>query len=250
MKTITVLLADDHTIIRQGLRLVLEAWPGIEVVGEAEDGRQCVSEAKRLRPDVVLLDLAMPLLNGVEATRQITNEVPVTKVLVLSSYSDDQHLAQAIEAGASGYLPKEAAAEHLLQAIRVIAEGAAFFAPTISARLLEMRREAFLNGRPFRGEPTKLTSRQTEVLQLVAEGYANKQIAALLFISIKTVEKHRQLLMDKLNIHNISALTRYAVSRGVVESGRAPEWPLAAAQASPVEARQNPALSRMERPVP
>lgn len=224
MKTISVLLADDHTLIRQGLRLVLEAWPGMEVVGEAEDGRQCVREAHRLRPDVVLLDLAMPLLNGVEATRQITSEVPSTKVLVLSSYSDDQHLAQAIEAGASGYLMKEAAAEHLLHAIRVIAEGATFFTPTISARLLELRRENFLNRGPFRSKPIKLTSRQTEVLQLIAEGYANKQIADLLLISIKTVEKHRQMLMDKLNIHNVAALTRYAVSHSVVESGRAPAW--------------------------
>ena len=237
MKKITVLLSDDHTIIRQGLRLILEAAGDIEVVGEAEDGHQCLLEANRLRPEVVLLDLAMPRLNGVEAIRQITRDMLSIKVLVLSSYSDDQHLEQAIDAGATGYLVKETAGSYLLQAIREIARGIAFFSPTVSARLFKLRRERFLNGRPFSTEPTALTSRQTEILQLIAEGYANKQIAGLLLISLKTVEKHRQMLMDKLNIHDIATLTRYAVSAGVVESGRAPTWARALGGPSPGQAR-------------
>jgi DNA-binding NarL/FixJ family response regulator len=174
----------------------------------------------------VLLDLAMPVLNGVEAARQIRKEMPGSKVLILSSYSDDQHLAQAIEAGASGYLMKETAANLLLQAIREVAKGNAFFSPPVATRLVRQQQKSFLNGSPVRKKRTLLTSRQTEVLQLIAEGYANKQIAALLAIGSKTVEKHRQALMDKLNIHNVATLTRYAVSIGVVESGRPPTWPV------------------------
>jgi DNA-binding NarL/FixJ family response regulator len=220
MKKITVLLCDDHTMVRSGLRLLLEAGEDIEVVGEVENGRQVVPETKRLLPDVVLLDLSMPVLNGVEAARQIAKEAPSAKVLILSAYSDEQHVQHAVEAGVVGYLMKETAGNDLLQAVRDVARGNAFFSPPVARRLLKRSREMFLNGGPVRTKATTLTSRQTEILQLIAEGYANKQIGGLLSLSIKTVEKHRQELMNKLNIHNIATLTRYAVSMGIVESNR------------------------------
>ena len=222
MKTITVLLSDDHAVVRTGLRLLLEAEADIHVVGEAANGHQSVREAKRLKPDVVLQDLAMPLLNGLEAARQIAKEVPSAKVLILSAYTDDAYIEHAIEAGAAGYLMKETAGNDVLRAIREISKGNAFFSPPVARRLLKQCQEKFLNGRPVRTMTTKLTSRQTEVLQLIAEGYATKQIAGLLSLSIKTVEKHRQDLMNTLSIHNIASLTRYAVSSGVVESNRLP----------------------------
>jgi DNA-binding NarL/FixJ family response regulator len=222
MKKITVLLSDDHTLVREGLRALLEKTEDIQVVGEASNGQQSVREAKRLKPDVVLLDISMPLLNGLEAARQITKEVPSAKVLILSAYTDDAYIEHAVEAGAAGYLMKETAGEDLLRAIREIAGGNAFFSPPIARRLLKQWQEGLPNGGPARTKTPKLTSRQTEILQLIAEGYATKQIADLLSLSIKTVEKHRQDLMNTLNIHNIASLTRYAVSSGVVESNRLP----------------------------
>lgn len=222
MKKITVLLSDDHTLLRKGLRLLLEAEPDMQVVGEAADGHQSVKETKRLKPDVVLQDLAMPLLNGLEAARQIAKEVPATKVLILSAYTDDAYIEHALEAGAAGYLMKETAGDDLIRAIREIAGGNAFFSPPVAKRLLKQWQEKFPNGSPVRADRIRLTGRQTEILQLIAEGYATKQIAGLLSLSIKTVEKHRQDLMNTLNIHNIASLTRYAVSSGVVESNRMP----------------------------
>ena len=222
MKTITVLLSDDHTVVREGLRLLLEKEADMQVVGEAANGRRSVGETKRLKPDVVVLDIAMPLLNGLEAARQIAKEVPSTKVLILSAYSDDAYIQQAIEAGAAGFLMKETAGDDLLRAIREIAKGNAFFSPPVAKRLLKQWQEKLLNGSPVKTMATMLTSRQMEILQLIAEGYATKQIAGLLSLSIKTVEKHRQDLMNTLNIHNIATLTRYAVSSGVVESNRVP----------------------------
>ena len=224
MKTITVLLSDDHTLVREGLRLLLEKEADIQVVGEAANGRRSVGETKRLKPDVVVLDIAMPLLNGLEAARQIAKEVPSAKVLMLSAYTDDSYIEHAIEAGAAGYLMKETAGNDLLRAIREIANGNAFFSPPVAKRLLKSWQQTFPNGSPVRTKASMLTSRQTEVLQLIAEGYATKQIADLLSLSIKTVEKHRQDLMNLLNIHNIASLTRYAVSSGVVESNRMPNW--------------------------
>ena len=224
MKKITVLLSDDHTIVREGLRLLLETAADIQVVGEAADGHQSVREAKRLKPDVVLLDIAMPLLNGLEAAKQIAKEVPSAKVLMLSAYTDDAYIERAIETGAAGYLMKETAGNDLLRAIREVARGNAFFSPPVAKRMLKQWQEKFLNGSPIKTTTAKLTSRQTEVLQLIAEGYATKQIAGMLSLSIKTVEKHRQDLMNLLNIHNIASLTRYAVSSGVVESNRVPDW--------------------------
>ena len=223
MNTIKVLICDDHTLVREGLRLLLGAAEDIELVGEAEHGRQAVQETKRLFPDVVLLDLSMPQLNGVEATRQIAREVPSAKVLILSAYSDEQHMQAAIEAGAAGYLMKGTSADDLLPAVRAIAKGNTFFRPSVPRRLLKQWQEKSPNDCRVRTNATMLTSRETEVLQLIAEGYANKQIAGFLSISQKTVEKHRQTLMHKLHLHNVAMLTRYAVSTGIVESNCAPQ---------------------------
>jgi DNA-binding NarL/FixJ family response regulator len=217
MEKIRVLLADDHTVVRQGLHALLEAEPDITVVGEAETGREAVQLAKKLSPDVVVMDIAMPNLNGLEATRQIAKEVPNTKLLVLSSYNDDEYVYQVTEAGAMGYLLKQTAATDLIKAVRETKAGNAFFSPAITKRLVEHYRDAFLRGVSASKGTGHLTSREIEVLQLIAEGKANKQIAADLSISIKTVEKHRQQLMDKLNIHDIAGLTRYAISKGVIE---------------------------------
>src|SRR5881409_2367456 len=183
MQKITVLLADDHTLVRQGFRALLEAEPDLAIVGEAETGRQAVQLAKKLRPDVVLMDIAMPLLNGLEATRQIIRQVPSSKVLVLSSYSDDEYVHQLTEAGAAGYLLKQTAAGDLIKAVREARKGNAFFSPAISKRLLDHYREAFMKGIPVRKRTDLLTSREAEVLQLIAEGKANKQIASELSIS-------------------------------------------------------------------
>jgi DNA-binding NarL/FixJ family response regulator len=222
MKKIGVLLVDDHAVVRQGLRALLEAEGDMAVIGEAENGRQAVALTKKSLPDVVLMDLAMPGLNGLEATRQILRTVPATKVLVLTSYGDDDYVTQLLDAGAAGYLVKQTAAADLLKAIRDVRVGKSFFSPMIAKRLRQQPRTSEVDAENgSRG--AKLTSRETEVLQLVAEGLANKQIAAELNISIKTVEKHRQQAMNKLNIHDIAGLTRYAISRGWVEGGvRAP----------------------------
>ena len=217
MQKIKVLLADDHTVVRQGLRSLLAAEEDIEIVGEAESGRQAVQMAKKLLPDVIVMDIAMPLLNGLEATRQITKELPSSKVLILSSYNDDEYVQQLTEAGAVGYLIKQSAANELLKAIRETQKGNAYFSPSISRRLLERYRQAFISGQPVRKTAEHLTSREAEVLQLIAEGKANKQMAGELCISIKTVEKHRQQLMNKLNIHDVAGLTRYALAKGIIE---------------------------------
>jgi len=219
MEKITVILADDHTVVRQGLRALLEAEEDMCVIGEAENGRQAVQMTKRLRPDVVVMDIAMPLLNGLEATRQVSRESPKSKVLILSSYSDDEYVQQLTDAGAAGYLVKQTAAQDLVTAIREAKKGNAFFSPTISKRLLEHFRSS-IGKPPGEKKSPKLTPRELEVLQLIAEGYANKQIAGELFISIKTVEKHRQQLMNKLDIHDVAGLTRYAMAKGVIESSK------------------------------
>ena len=223
MNKIKILLADDHTVVRQGLKVLLEAQPDMEVVGEAANGRQAVQIALKLAPDVVVMDIAMPSLNGLEATRQIIRALPSAKVLILSSYNDDEYVSQLTEAGAAGYLLKQTAATDLIRAIREIRKGKAFFSPAVSKRLLEYYRETIVKGTRAPRTRTFLTSRETEVLQLIAEGEGNKQIAAELGISIKTVEKHRQQVMNKLHIHEVAGLTRYAISKGMIPSGANPE---------------------------
>jgi DNA-binding NarL/FixJ family response regulator len=215
MKKISLLLVDDHTVVRQGLRALLSQEEDMEVVAESENGRQAVQMATKTTPDVVIMDVMMPLMNGLEGTRQVLKNVPSTKVLVLSSFSDDDYVQQLTEVGASGYLIKQTAADNLLLAIREVQKGNAFFSPAIAKRLRDRCRQAFADGQPLKRN-INLTSREAEVLQLIAEGLPNKQIAGELGISIKTVEKHRQQVMNKLNIHDVAGLTRYAISKGVV----------------------------------
>ena len=218
MKRITVLLAEDHEIVREGLRTLLEAEGDIAVVGEAETGRQAVALARRLRPAVVVMDIAMPLLNGLEATRQILKAVPATRVLILSAHSDDAYIEQVIATGAAGYLIKQTSARVLSRAIRECHAGRMFFSPAIAKRLEQRDQKSPNHTGQLKRQIARLTSREAEVLQRIAEGGANKQIAAALGISIKTVEKHRDHLMHKLNIHDTAGLTRYAISAGIIES--------------------------------
>jgi len=218
MNLIKTLLADDHTIVREGLRALLVADGRIEVVGEARNGREAVEFAATLHPDVVVMDIAMPLLNGLEATRQILSATPGTKVLILSAHSDDAYIDRVIAVGAVGFLIKQTSAQILAKAIHEVMEGHTFYSPQVSKRLREHYQAPDKAGGLMIKKATGLTSRELEVIQLIAEGQANKQVAAGLNISIKTVEKHRQHLMDKLNIHDTAGLTRYAIARGIIES--------------------------------
>ena len=218
MKRIAVLLAEDHAIVRQGLRLLVEADGDIEIAGEAKTGREALRMTCELRPEIVVMDIAMPLLNGVEATRQILKAVPTTKVLILSAHSDAEYVEQVVKAGARGYLVKQSSGDILAKAIRELHQGKTFFAPSIAKRLQEGFQKSADGVGLRKKSDHELTSREVELLQLIAEGQANKQIASELSISIKTVEKHRQHLMEKLNIHDIAGLTRFAIGAGIVES--------------------------------
>jgi DNA-binding NarL/FixJ family response regulator len=218
MKKITVLLAEDHTIVREGFRKMLELENDIQVVGEAQDGRQAVAMVKKLRPAVVVMDIAMPLLNGLEATRQILKTVPGTRILVLSAHSDDAYVKSATESGAMGFLLKQVSAHVLSEGIREVNQGNNFFGPAILKRLRERERKTFDRTGLLKPHNVRLSSREMEVLQLIAEGKANKETAAELGISIKTVEKHREKVMSKLDVHDTAGLTRYAISAGIIES--------------------------------
>lgn len=218
-KSIRVLLADDHAVVREGLRALLEVESDIEVVGEAKTGREAVDRTKELLPEVVVMDIAMPLLNGLEATRQILKALPATRVVVLSAHGDDAYVEQVIELGAVGYLVKQTSALVLSKAIREAAKGNTFFSPSISRRLRERPETPHGAAGKRRKGTARLTSREVEILQLIAEGKANKQTAGELRISIKTVEKHRQSLMNKLDIHDTAGLTRYALAAGIIEGG-------------------------------
>ena len=218
MNVITVLLADDHLVVREGLRNLLEAEGDIKVAGQAENGREAVQMVKKLRPEVVLLDIAMPFLNGFEASRQILKIAPATKVLILSAHSDDEYVEQVTVLGASGYLIKQTSADVLAKAIREVHKGNIFFSPSISKRRQDRHQKLPDRAGLLKKKNIRLSSREMEVIQLIAEGQANKQIAAELDISIKTVEKHRQHLMEKLNIHDTAGLTRHAIAAGIIES--------------------------------
>jgi two-component system response regulator NreC len=214
MSALRILLADDHTVVRQGLRKVLEERPEWQVVAEAGDGRDAVRLAEEHRPDVAVVDVAMPLLNGIEATRQITRRAPGTKVLVLSMYPDEAYVTQMLKAGATGYLLKDSADVDLLQAVQAVSQGKSFFSPAV-ARLMSDD-YARQRGENAVDRYESLSDREREIFQLVAEGKTNKEIAALLFISPSTVETHRARIMEKLDLHSAAEIVLHAVRRGVI----------------------------------
>jgi DNA-binding NarL/FixJ family response regulator len=207
------LLADDHVIVRDGLRSLLEKERDFTVVGEAENGRDAVEQATRLRPDVVVMDIAMPGLNGIEATRQITAQPPKPKVIALSMHSDKRFVAEMLQAGASGYLQKNCAFKHLVNAIRSVIAGQMYLGPSVTGIVVEGFKQRLPAPQP--GEAATLSPKEREVLQLLAEGSSTKEIADHLGISGKTVDTHRQHIMDKLGIHSIAELTKYAIREGL-----------------------------------
>jgi DNA-binding NarL/FixJ family response regulator len=215
---ITVLLAEDHEVVREGLRTMIEADGDIKVLGEAKTGREAVLMNRQVRPDVVVMDIAMPLLNGIQATQQILSESPKAKILILSAHADPEYVDQLMALGVVGYLTKQTSAEMVARAVREVYAGGTFFSPSVAKHLRDNYQKAPLCPRSFKRNRIRLTSRESELLQLIAEGHVNKQIASELDISIKTVEKHRQHLMEKLHIHEIAGLTRYAIATGVIES--------------------------------
>lgn len=220
MRGIRILLAEDHVIVREGLRNLLELQQDFTIVAEVSNGREAVELARRLLPDVVVMDIAMSLMNGIEATRRILRHVPEARVLILSAHSDDEYIAKVAGIGASGYLVKQTSGVSLVRAIRKVAAGHSSYSPSILKRISAIPQKNATCKVGGEAAPARLTPRENEVLQLVAEGLANKQIAVELQISIKTVEKHRQQVMDKLDIHETAGLTRYAIAAGVIE-GRA-----------------------------
>ncbi len=215
MNKIRILLADDHAVVRKGLRFLLERQPEMEVVGEASDGREAVRLAAELKPHVVVMDIGMPQLNGIEAAAQIVKQNPQVNVIMLSVHSDESYLLRALSAGAKGYLLKDSAEEDLVRAVQVAAQGKPFFSPVISEKLLEdyMR---YLQQRGLKDSYDLLTDREKEVLQLLAEGKSNKEVAALLNLSPYTVETHRTHIMQKLNLHNTAEIVLYAVRKGII----------------------------------
>ena len=227
-KSLKILIAEDHDVVREGLKILISADPAMEVAGEAETGQMALRLAKQLRPDVVLMDLAMPRGNGLEAAREIRKEVPGAKVLVLSAYKDEETVRRVLDAGASGYMTKHSAADELLAAIREVGNGRSYYGSQIAAKLRGRQRQFLPPGQAIAKAP-HLTPREQEVLVLIARGQPNKEIAFTLGVSIKTVEKHRQSVMDKLDIHDIAGLTRYAVAKGMVGP---PPSPLASLKAA------------------
>jgi DNA-binding NarL/FixJ family response regulator len=215
MDKIRILLADDHTILRNGIRAILEDEPGMLVIGEADDGRKAVSLACQLKPDIVVMDIAMPLLNGLEATRQIKHSCPEVKVVILTMHDNEEYIIQMLEAGAMGYILKDAAARELISALRTVHKGEAVLSPAITRIVIE----DYLRWGGIRPSENneELSPREREILQLIAEGYTSKQIAEMLVISIKTVQAHRNSLMQKLNLHNRGELIKYAIQKKIIE---------------------------------
>jgi len=215
MGKIKVLIADDHTILRQGIKALLDNQAEIEVIGEAKDGREALTLIERLLPDVILMDIAMPGLNGLEATRRIKKKFPKIKVLVLTMYTNEEYVFQILNAGANGYLVKETAFQDLISAIRAVYRDEAFMSPSISKKVINRYMQRVRETNNTTGDI--LTTREREILQLIAEGSSSKKIAEALFISPKTVETHRTHIMDKLNIHNRTDLVKYAIRTGIVD---------------------------------
>ncbi len=217
MNAVRVLLADDHVLVRTGIRMLLQSIEGVTVVGEASDGRQAVELAATLRPRIVLMDISMQNLNGLEATAQIRREQPDTRVIILSMSADEAHVMQALRAGAAGYLLKDATPEELALALTAVESGNTYLTPRVSRQVVD----GYI-GRLAEGETTldALTPRQREILQLIAEGQGTKEIAYKLGLSVKTVETHRSQIMDRLNIRDVPGLTRFAIRNGMVSPDR------------------------------
>lgn len=215
MSAIRILLADDHGVVRRGLRLILERHEGFEVIGEAADGRQVVRLAEELMPNLVIMDIGMPQLNGIDAAAQIIHRNPRVGVIILSVHSDEGYIVRALSAGAKGYLLKDSAEEDLVQAVRIVAQGRPFFSPKITQTLLEdyVRQ---LRQKGLQDSYDLLTEREKEVLQLLAEGKSNKEVATILDLSVYTVETHRTNLMQKLNLHNTAEIVLYAVRKKII----------------------------------
>ncbi|MDY6970813.1 MAG: response regulator transcription factor [Thermodesulfobacteriota bacterium] len=214
MDKIRVLLAEDHTIVRKGIHSLLDGETNIDVIGEAGDGRDALKKVEQLRPDVVVMDIAMPVLNGLEATRRIKKLFPEIKVLILTVHTNEEYIFQVLRAGASGYLVKQAAPAELISGIKAVWRGDSFLSPTISRKVIEeyiWKAESKRVGQSY----DNLTNREREVLQLIAEGKSTREIADLLCVSVKTVETHRAHLRDKLNIHSTAELTKYAIRTGM-----------------------------------
>jgi DNA-binding NarL/FixJ family response regulator len=211
MKRIRILLADDHAVVRQGFKMILDAQPDMEIVGEAANGREAVDLAERLRPDVVVMDVAMPELNGIEATRRLASSVPHARVVALSMHKDSVYVREILRAGARGYLLKDSGAADLVAAIHAVASGESYLSPAVSNAVLDDYRRHVTNPIDL------LTSREREVLQLLAESKTNKEIAGVLNLSVYTVEAHRGRIMEKLNLHSIGELVRFAVRNGLIE---------------------------------
>jgi two-component system, NarL family, response regulator NreC len=215
LRQIRILLADDHNVLRRGLRLLLESHPDFTVVAEAADGRQAIEQAIATRPDVVILDISMPHLSGTEAAARITETLPATAVVILSVHSDEGYVLRALKAGAKGYLLKDSAESDLIEAIRAVSAGKAFFSPEVSRMLVEdYVRE--IKSRGVHDSYELLTAREREVLHLLASGKSNKEIAGLLNLSLYTVETHRRNLQEKLNLHSLAELILYAVRKGLI----------------------------------
>ena len=210
-KRIRILLADDHAVVRQGFRMILAAHSDLEIVGEAGNGREAVELAATLRPDVVVMDVAMPELNGIEATRRLTAENPHTRVVALSMHKDSVYVREILRAGARGYLLKDSVADDLVAAVRAVANGEGYLSPAISNAVLDDYRKHVTNPIDL------LSSREREVLQMLAEGQTNKEIATTLNLSVYTVDAHRGRIMEKLNVHSINELVRFAVRNGLID---------------------------------
>ena len=215
METIRILLADDHNIMRDGLRLLLERQPGFEIVGEASDGRQALSLAQEFRPDIAIIDIAMPGLNGIEATRRITEACPQTGVIILSMHFDESYVIRSLKAGARGYLLKDSARADLISAIRAVTQAKTYFSPKISQILQEDYMQE-LEQKHQDDSYDLLTDREREVLQLIAEGLANKEIANKLNLSVYTVDTHRSHILRKLNLHSVPEVILYAVRKNII----------------------------------
>ncbi|MFO7679344.1 MAG: response regulator transcription factor [Chloroflexota bacterium] len=212
---IKLLLADDHAVVRSGLRMLLSAQPDMEIIAEAETGVETVAKTQEFRPDVVLMDVEMPEMNGIEATRRIKQSVPETAVLALTMYEDEQYFFEMLKAGASGYVPKRAAPDELVNAIRTVSQGEVFLYPTLAARLVNdyLNRDETAVSDP----EEDLTPREREVLIQIAEGLTNPEIAEILTISVKTVDRHRENIMRKLNLHSRVDLVKYAIRKGLID---------------------------------